>query len=82
MHTVCLYLCIYFSQNLKIIIIGPPVSGKTTLARKLAEHYGLVHLEYKLIVQNHINAIVSLLFNNIQYTILIKHRYFFLYGER
>lgn len=33
------------SDNLTIAIDGPAASGKGTLARKLAEHYGLHHLD-------------------------------------
>ena len=32
-------------KKIKIVIIGPESTGKTTLCRKLAEHYNTVCLE-------------------------------------
>ncbi|XP_026811206.1 adenylate kinase 7-like [Rhopalosiphum maidis] len=47
-------------KSIKLIILGPPASGKTKLALQLAQFYGLIYLEPKTITQDYINGIVSL----------------------
>jgi adenylate kinase len=37
---------------LRILVNGPPVSGKTTLSEQLAAYYGLHHINLKELVQN------------------------------
>ena len=39
----------------QIIIMGPPVSGRTTLARGLCEKYGFVHVSTVEILRDFIN---------------------------
>jgi len=46
---------------MKILVLGPPASGKTELARQLAQRYGSAYLEPDEIVKNHVDGIVSFL---------------------
>lgn len=51
---------IFFFQNIvKLLVLGPPASGKTKLASRLAEYYNSRYLEPREITQNHIDCIVS-----------------------
>lgn len=43
---------------LKILVHGPPASGKTYYAKKLAEHYELHYLEPELIMKEAIENLV------------------------
>jgi adenylate kinase len=43
---------------LRIVIHGPPFSGKSTYARLLCQHYGLHHIEPHLVIQETIAALV------------------------
>lgn len=42
---------------MKILIIGPVASGKTTVAKKISEHTGIKHYEIDSIVHNDKNNI-------------------------
>ncbi|KAL4098767.1 hypothetical protein QTP88_023306 [Uroleucon formosanum] len=44
-------------KSIKLIVLGPPASGKTKLALQIAQYYGLIHLEPKKITQDCINGI-------------------------
>ncbi|CAI6375259.1 unnamed protein product [Macrosiphum euphorbiae] len=61
----------YELKSIKLIVIGPPASGKTKLALQLAQYYGLLYLEPKKITQDCINGIreeISLLYHKSQFT--------------
>ncbi|XP_025190267.1 uncharacterized protein LOC112590887 [Melanaphis sacchari] len=47
----------YELKSIKLIILGPPASGKTKLALQLAQFYDLIYLEPKKITQDYINGI-------------------------
>lgn len=47
-------------QALKIMIVGPPASGKTTVAKKLANHYRLHYLHVKEVLALAIENMVRL----------------------
>lgn len=56
---VILFISSLHQSTMKIVVLGPPASGKTKLAHKLARYYSLVYLEPNEIVQNHIDKVVS-----------------------
>lgn len=43
----------------KIIILGPPASGKTRVARYLADHYGIHYIHVKALISDTIQKLVS-----------------------
>lgn len=50
------------SRNLhpvKIIVLGPPASGKTRVARYLANHYGIHYIHVKTLISDTIQKLVS-----------------------
>lgn len=42
-------------RPLKIIVMGPPSSGRTTLSREIAAKYGLIHVSTVEILRDFIN---------------------------
>lgn len=43
----------------KIIVLGPPASGKTRVARYLADHYGIHYVHVKTLISDTIQRLVS-----------------------
>jgi adenylate kinase len=43
---------------LKLVIHGPPASGKTYFAKKLATHYEIHYLDFDKVVQDAISRLV------------------------
>lgn len=43
----------------KIIVLGPPASGKTKVARYLADHYDIHYIHVKSLIANTIDSLVS-----------------------
>lgn len=43
----------------KIIILGPPASGKTRVARYLADHYGIHYVHVKNLISDILQKLVS-----------------------
>ena len=53
------------SRNLlpvKIIVLGPPASGKTKIAQKLSEHYGIHYIHVKDLIAQTIQKLVNIFF--------------------
>lgn len=46
-------------RPVKIIILGPPASGKTRVARYLADHYGIHYVHVKTLISDTIQKLVS-----------------------
>ena len=46
---------------MRALILGPPASGKTTIAKQLCEHYKLHHIKIKDVIDDAIEKLVSLL---------------------
>lgn len=53
--TACLF------QPLRAVIVGPPASGKSTVAKQLCEHYKLHHIQIKKVIDDEIEILVSML---------------------
>lgn len=47
-------------RPVKIIVLGPPASGKTRVARYLADYYGIHYVYVKTLISNTIQKLVSL----------------------
>lgn len=47
---------------LQVVIHGPPLVGKTTLARRVCESYGLVYVSPETVVQDLIDDLVGVPF--------------------
>ncbi len=45
---------------MRAFVLGPPASGKTTIVKALCEHYKLHHIKIKDVVDEAIEALVSL----------------------
>ncbi len=45
-------------QPIKICILGPPASGKTTIAKQLAQEYKLHYLQIKEVIEETKNELV------------------------
>jgi len=46
-------------RPVKIIVLGPPASGKTRVARYLADHYGIHYVYVKTLISDAIQKLVS-----------------------
>jgi len=46
-------------RPVKIIVLGPPASGKTRVARYLADHYGIHYVHVKTLISDTIQKLVS-----------------------
>lgn len=46
-------------RPVKIIVLGPPASGKTRIARYLADHYGIHYVHVKTLISDTIQKLVS-----------------------
>lgn len=44
----------------KIIVLGPPASGKTRVARYLADHYGIHYIHVKTLISDTIQRLVGI----------------------
>ena len=44
---------------IRIIVLGPPASGKTKVARYLADHYDVHYIHVKSLIANTIDSLVS-----------------------
>ena len=44
---------------MRALILGPPASGKTTVAKQLCEHYKLHHIKIKDVIDEAIEKLVS-----------------------
>lgn len=64
-------MCFSFLQTLNLFILGPPLSGKTKLAHKLAKRYDLVYLNPKNVIQTHIERIVRFYYSTVRVRILM-----------
>ncbi len=40
----------FFFKPIKICLLGPPASGKTTIAKQLAQEYKIHHLQVKDVI--------------------------------
>lgn len=49
--------CVCF-QPIKICVLGPPASGKTTIAKQLAQEYKIHHLQIKDVIEETKNELV------------------------
>lgn len=49
-----------FFQPIQICILGPPLSGKTKLAERLSEYYGVPHIHVKEIIEGRIKELERL----------------------
>lgn len=59
----------------KIIILGPPASGKTIVARYLADHYGIHYIHVKSLISETIQNLVSDKYLQI-HMYMVSHKYF------
>jgi adenylate kinase len=50
---------------LRLLVQGPPVSGKTTLSKQLASYYGLHYISMKDVVDNAEKIVSQLVIRNI-----------------
>lgn len=46
-------------RPVKIIVLGPPASGKTRVARYLADYYGIPYVHVKTLISDTIQKLVS-----------------------
>ncbi|XP_067680599.1 adenylate kinase 7-like [Haliotis asinina] len=44
-------------QPLRAVIVGPPASGKSTVAKQLCEHYKLHHIQIKKVIDDEIESL-------------------------
>lgn len=47
-------------RPVKIIVLGPPASGKTRVARYLADYYGIHYVHVKTLISDTIQKLVSI----------------------
>ncbi len=53
------FLLSLYLQPVRAFVTGPPASGKTTVVKKLCEHYKLHHIKIKDVIDDAIKALVS-----------------------
>lgn len=46
-------------RPVKMVVLGPPASGKTRVARYLADHYGIHYVHVKTLISDRIQKLVS-----------------------
>ena len=50
--------CFCIPQPLRVCMLGPPASGKTTVVKQLCDHYKLHHIKIKDVVDEAIENLV------------------------
>lgn len=63
---------IFLSKPLRVCILGPPAVGKTSVIKKLCEHYKLHHIQIQNVIEEAIAALVSFLI--IYFLVFVRSR--------
>ena len=52
----------YIFQPLRVCVLGPPASGKTTVVKQLCDHFKLHHIKIKDVIDEALDNLVRFVF--------------------
>lgn len=50
---------VFCRQPIRVVIVGPPAVGKTTVAKQMCEHYQLHHIQLSETISETISQLVN-----------------------